>query len=262
MRLANRAALITPFLSLGLTLFTASLPLMAMAVEFKPPQRGIPGRREGGGTRDPIPCTQGTPNRLTALMPQTNLGLTTAAYPRFFWFMPKTRAKLAEFTLVEVDPKLAQAKVTDQKWQEALDAALASTNPVYKTTFSITGTSGIASLALPSNANIPPLTVGKDYYWSVSLICNSGKSTIKVNGWVQRVTPDANLTAQLLKANPSDRVTLYASNGYWFDTIDTLANLRCLYPKEPSLKTGWSQLLQSVKLNAIADQPLMQNCGE
>ncbi|XHX79843.1 MAG: DUF928 domain-containing protein [Stenomitos frigidus ULC029] len=244
MRSVKRSVSIAPWFGLLLGLVFCSLPLVAIAAEFKPPQRGLPGRREGGGTRNPLVCIQGSPSQLIALLPATNLGLTTAAYPRFFWFMPKSKAKLAEFTLFEVD---AQGE----------DRA-----PLYKTTFSIDGTAGVASLSLPSNATLPPLAVGKDYRWSVSLVCSvSDRSRdITVDGWVQRVAIKADLAKQLATAKPSDRVRLYASNGIWFDTVTTLADQRYTNPKDAALTKSWAALLQSVQLQTIADQPLLQQC--
>jgi len=243
MRLTHRTRLFLPWLGLVLGLWIVSLPLVAMAVDFKPPRRGAPGRREGGGTRDPLSCIQGS-GRLTAIMPQTNFGLTTAAYPRFFWFIPKTRAKVAEFKLVTVDEKTAEDTL------------------VYQTTFSITGTTGVASLTLPNNATLPPLAIGKDYRWSVAMVCdlNNRNRDIRVDGWIQRTTVEPVLTTQLTKANEVDRVRLYANNGIWFDTIASLAELRCAHPKDVALTTSWVELMKSVKLGAIAEQPIVQQC--
>lgn len=244
MRLTSRFTPVTPWLGLLLGLFVCSLPLMAMAVEFKPPRRGVPGRREGGGTRDPYACVQGNPARLMAIMPETNLGLTNAAHPRFFWYSPKTRAKFAEFTLTKAN-----------------EATPADKFPVFTTTFSITGTPGVVSLSIPTL--IPPLAVGQDYRWSLALICNpeNRKQDIKVDGWIQRIAPDADLAGKLAKATPGDRPLLYASSGVWFDTLTTLAELRCANPQDAALAGSWAQLMQSVKLGTIADQPLVQQCG-
>jgi len=244
MRSVNRSAITAPWLGVLLGLMVCGLPVVAMAAEFQPPQRGLPGRREGGGTRNPFVCIQGSPSQLIALLPATNLGLTTAAYPRFFWFMPKSKAKLAEFTLFEVDERGEDR------------------TPLYKTTFSIDGTAGVASLSLPSNATLPPLAVGKDYRWSVSLVCSASDRSkdITVDGWVQRVAVKADLAKQLANAKPSDRVRLYASNGIWFDTVTTLADQRCTNPKDAALTKSWAALLQSVQLGTIAEQPLLQQC--
>ncbi len=134
--------------------------------------------------------------------------------------------------------------------------------PIYKTTFNIDGTAGVASLSLPSHATLPPLMVGKDYRWSVGLICSASDRSrdITVEGWVQRVALKADLTKQLATAKPSDRVRLYASNGIWFDTVTTLADQRCINPKDSALTSSWAELLKSVQLGAIAEQPLLQQC--
>lgn len=245
MRSSNRAVAITRSTGLFLGLLVCSLPLVAMAAEFKPPRRGIPGRREGGGTRDASVCVQTKPANLTALMPQTNFGLTTAAYPRFFWYTPQTRAKFAEFRLYESDEN-----------QE--DKSL-----VYTTTFSISGNPGIASLSLPHQATLPPLTTGKDYRWSVAIICNPNdrKRDVMVEGWVQRITPEAALSNKLATANPGDRVNLYATNGIWFDTLATLADQRCTNPDNTALSTSWTTLMKSVKLDKVAGELMVQPCS-
>ncbi|MGI0489613.1 DUF928 domain-containing protein [Pantanalinema rosaneae CENA516] len=240
------AVVLKLWLSACLGLLVAGLPLAATAIEFQPPKRGMPGRREGGGTRDPLACVRGKPGRLMALLPTTNLGLTTADYPRFFWYMPQTRAKLAEFALFEVDENLEDRQ------------------PVYKTTFNISGSpsGGIASLQLSNRTNVPPLKVGKDYRWTVALICDPGNRMrdIAIEGWVQRVAADSKLTRQLTQATVSDRIQLLAQNGLWFDTIAALAAERTAHPTDSALKTSWAELLTSIKLEAIADQPFLPCC--
>ncbi|MBL1173938.1 DUF928 domain-containing protein [Pantanalinema sp. GBBB05] len=232
--------------SIGLGLLIAGLPLAAPAIEFQPPKRGMPGRREGGGTRDPLACVRGKPSRLMALLPTTNLGLTVTDYPRFFWYMPQTKAKLAEFTLFEVDENLEDRQ------------------PVYQTTFNIAGAAsgGIASFQLPTQAKMAGLKVGKDYRWTVSLICDPSNRMrdIEIEGWVQRVAVDPKLTKQLTRATVSDRIQLLANNGLWFDTVTTLAAERTAHPTDPALKTSWTELLQSIQLDAIADQPFIPCC--
>lgn len=244
---AHRSTVVTQlWLSICLGLLIPGLPLVATAIEFQPPKRGMPGRREGGGTRDPLACVRGKPNRLTALLPTTNLGLTVADYPRFFWYMPQTKAKQAEFTLVEVDENLEDRQ------------------PIYKTTFNLPESTpgGIASLQLPRQTHITPLKVGKDYRWTVALICDPSNRMrdVAFEGWVQRVATDPRLTKQLTKATVSDRIQLLAQNGLWFDTLTALASERIAHPADPAFKTSWAELLKSIQLETIADQPLLPCC--
>lgn len=244
MRLANRAAVVMVGLGVSLAGVLAAMPLLAATFQFNAPQRGLPGRREGGGTR-------GDQLQLVALLPRTNLGLTTAAYPRFFWSVPSgIRAKYVEFSLFQGE-------------EQAPNATL-----IYRTTFEIAGTPGIASLTLPETADLPPLEVGKDYQWSVKIAgdlnnLNDPQRNFRVNGWVQRVTPSPQLSEQLSQASLPDRAALYAQNGFWFDTLDVLAKLRCENPNDRAAIDNWTTLLKSepVRLDRLASQPLLQSCA-
>lgn len=214
--------------------------------EFGSPSRGLPGRRTGAGSRSPSagPCLPDPTKNLVALLPDTNLGLTTTAYPRFFWSIPQNNASGVEFSLYAVDA---------QKNNRQL---------LYQTTFSISGESAIASLELPQTANLPPLAANQDYRWTLALVCNPDDRAqdITVEGWVQRNTPSNALNQQLQKAAPRDRPAIYAQNGFWFDTLATLAEQRCLRPQDPTVIKNWEGVLQSVKLGAIAKQPLISTC--
>lgn len=220
-----------------------ALPLATIAIEFKPPRRGIPGRREGAGTRGPV-CVPGS-TKLTVLLPETNIGLTTAEYPQFFWFVPATSAKSMKFVLF---------RGSEQDPAQQL---------IYEKILKTPSQPGVVSLTLPNNTNVLPLIMGQDYYWSVTLLCNADEPSqnVYVDGWVQRVPIDFTLARQIASAQPSDRPALYAQNGFWFDTLSTLATLRCTQPKDPTLAQSWTDLLNSVNLNNIAEQPLQQ-CRE
>jgi hypothetical protein len=72
------------------------------------------------------------------------------------------------------------------------------------------------------------------------------------------VQPTAIVAAQLQTATPRQRVLIYADNGYWYDTLKTLADLRAANPSDLTLVRDWKDLLQSVSLDAIVNQPLIQ----
>lgn len=199
-----------------------------------------PGARIGGGTRGGS-CSQARPNPLTALLPETNLGQTTAAYPKFFWFMPKTTAQFVEFALYEVDKSENRTLI-------------------YRTTLNTTNKSGIISLSVPRHAGIPPLKIGEDYQWFVSIICdvNTRDMDEVVYGWVRRVASPVSIE-HLEQISPYKRALLYMDNGIWFDALMTLAELRSARPQDPVVRATWSKLLSSVNLPNLADQPLIQS---
>lgn len=137
-----------------------------LALRFKDGRgrRPLPGRREPAAGRG---CGASIPNLpLTALSPETNLGFTIAAYPKFFFYIPQMSATGVKFTLLEED-----------------------NNKVYEKTFPISRTSGIFHLRLPDDKSLPPLVLGKNYHWYFQITCPQlGSGDIYVDGWVQRVS--------------------------------------------------------------------------
>ncbi|WP_187329526.1 DUF928 domain-containing protein [Halomicronema hongdechloris] len=210
---------------------------LAWAEPFQPPNRGLPGRREGAATRG---CVLGRPSRLVALLPDTNLGLTTEAYPTFFWYMPRSQARFVEFSLYQANPE-------------------GDRQLIYSSTLSVANEAGIASVSLPQHSGLPALEIGQDYQWSVAIICNPNnrRGDLRVDGWVHRITPEDDLAAALATANRSEQVGLYASHGVWFDAVGTLAELQMADPEDPELQARWQELLESVGLAVIAEQPFL-----
>jgi len=237
--LAQQFLLEVPVRSLR-TQFPASLaPPTLQAQALTPPPRPLPGRREpaaGRGCEFSLPQTP-----LTALIPGTNLGLTLAAYPTFFFYIPQTSAKEVRFVLLDEEKG----------------------NQVYKTTFTPPSTPGIVSLSLPIDKNLPPLEVGKKYRWYFQINCSAQQreqdiGEVYVEGWIQRVEPSSMLTSQLEKASSRGRVDLYRKNHLWYDALTSLAEQRRLNPHNLALVDAWKTLLQSEKLDEIAQEPLIQ----
>jgi hypothetical protein len=67
-------------------------------IQVKVPVKTLPGRRESGSVRRGS-CISGDPALLALLLPPTNLGLTTAAHPQFFWYTPENTAQRTQFSL-------------------------------------------------------------------------------------------------------------------------------------------------------------------
>jgi len=209
------------------------------AVQFVTPSNlGAPGEREAAATRDSCPPHQPKPP-LTALIPATNVGLTTSDRPTFWFYVPypPTLQPPVEFVLYGTD-----------------------NNEIYKTTFRLQNTPGIVSLNLPKT--VPPLESGKRYSWRFSFLCNSAKpdEIRSVKGWVKRDTPNPKLQRQLEAATPHDRIALYAANGFWYDTLSAIAQLIRTYPQDSALSADWASVLQSVGLDEITSAPIVACC--
>lgn len=211
-------------------------PLAAMA-QYIPPDRGLPGRREGGGTRGNCVSSD---RPLIALMPETNFGVTVVDEPTLYWFVPAINAAFAEFVLL------------DDSGNEILTKQL----PVSET-------SGIVGVKLVDEANQAVIEAGQDYHWFFSLVCNplDRSGDIFSEGWLRRMPSDPALTSQLEGAPVGDRPTIYANAGIWHDALDALATLRCGQPNDVGLKARWADLLKSVGLETLSDASIETACN-
>lgn len=201
---------------------------------FQPPDQGVPGRREGGGTRGLV-C----PSAITALIPQSTMGQTISAKPTFFYYLPVALDKTVQFELADERDKT-----------------------IYKKSFRmVTSRAGVVSVSLGSDGNSPALEVGKNYQWYFTIKCNPKNDTaddVLVSGWINR-TAIAPTVKTELDRSPSRRAQLriFAQQGFWYEYLATLAQLRMESPSDASLAIEWSEVLNSVQLDKIAREPLV-----
>ncbi len=216
----------------------AIFPLVALAQQYTPPKRGIPGRREGAGTRSPNGCVF-SKKPLTALSPTDSFSTSTSDTPTLFWYIPQTSAGTGEL------------RITDNSDQD-----------IHSALIRVDGGAGVFSYSLPKSV-ATAMEPGKDYRWQFALICDSDQPAKNpfVEGIVQRVKTSDVLVSALQKAvHARDRASIYASSGIWQDAIATLAQERCTQPNDPALLESWNTLLKSVRLDAFAKEPLNRTC--
>ena len=233
---------LTTGLALALGLAICSEPVITMAQQYNPPRRGTPKRREGAGTRGS--CLTGT-KPVTPLIPIDQFGTTVSSQPTFFWYVP---------------PKSAQA--SDDSAKSAEFSLYDKNNTLIKTwTFALSGYSGIASFTLPDPTL---LQMDQEYTWQFSVICDAEAPSKNpfVEGIVQRVQPSEALNRKLAVATPNDQASLFASSGIWYDSLKTLAGMRCSSPGDIGVTLSWASLLRSVELTDIASESFNQYCAQ
>jgi Domain of Unknown Function (DUF928) len=208
-----------------------------VSVSFPKPASGgsSPQRTSGSGIRDAGgACIARGPGILpmTVLMPLDNVGTTAAANPSLSVYLPRTTAKLAGVVIEDEDFNEVYVKS-----DFAIPAQLAR-EP------------GIVTLNL-EGANLKP---NKTYTWTFTLICNEGDRSQDraIEGLFERKELDTNLKTQLEQASPIEQAKLYAQVGIWNETLTLLAQLRSSNPDE------WTELLESVELEAIASAPFVE----
>ncbi len=222
-----------------LSLNLGSIPGLANTSSDRIPSQGLPGRRLGGGTRGPEVSGYIPQMPLMALVPETNLGVTTAAYPRFLFYLPNAEGiREVEYVLRNEADEL-----------------------VYETMVAVTSSSGIFSIDLASVEGLPPLQLNENYRWYFSIVADDRAQDISVDGWTRRVdlqtwmeeqalTPD--IVDRLEAATPLEKAKiLYKEAHLWHDAALILEELYQANPQDNAIATEWFRLLEAVDLTEL-----------
>ena len=208
-----------------------------VSVAFPPASNiGAPARTTGGGQRSPNCFNRDNPS-LTVLAPTNNVGTTISSNPTLFWYVPTTKAQSAKFVVLDGEE-----------------------NEVYETTLALTGVPGVVKLSLPKTVSLAP---GTTYRWVLMLQCNSDDHSMDpyVEGNLERKELSVVDKAKLDQATqPLQKAEVYAGASIWQETVSILAQLRHDRPSDPKVIAAWKELLKSVNLDAIANEPLVECC--
>ena len=229
-----------PVITLLSCSIVSSLPTVVQAgvgVTFDPPTTNKPVQSSGGASRGDHCAVdaQNTEIPLTPLLPATQQGLTVASHPTFLVYIPPTTAKNAFFALRD------KAEEYD-----------------YQTILPISERSGVISLQLPQSA--PDLEVGKNYQWSLVLMCDEKlrPDSPVAQGYITRIKPEFQLSKKLQAANELESAALYGEAGIWYETVATLAKLKSAQPQDSKVSATWEQFLTSVGLEDVAKAQLVE----
>ena len=226
-------------LPLSLSLFTPSAQAQSRRVRYNPPSNlgtpivSTPGILRSAGCNESVLV----PICLIGLVPDLEVAnapvpLTISERPTIYFLIPKVDGNVS-FTLAEEDLKLENGK------------------RIYKTTFYLTSKAGLIAFKIPDH--VQSLKIGKNYSWEFTRDSTKEDSGfLKVIGSMRRVLPNQNLVTQLKKASlPIDRAALFAQEGIWYETVQTLAEALQANPKKAEIVNEWNELLKSAKLNRV-----------
>jgi Domain of Unknown Function (DUF928) len=207
-----------------------------------PPSRGFPAMREAAISRSTCPNPGA---KLVALAPifiqkdlnngdieeQSVWGQTTMAYPTLWFFVPFTdRSTQLEFVLQNQNNEI-----------------------VYRSSIPTPAKDGIIGMEIPKSQK--PLELNQHYRWTMKTKVSCGGSSPEkkfVDGWIQRVRLPAGID---ISSNPTQ---VFVDRGIWFDAVTSLAQQQLNEPNSAQLKEDWRNLLGSISLEKIAEQPLLQ----
>jgi len=199
-------------------------------VLFKPPpEEKKPDQTRGAGSRNDGQCMNdatltnlanfsSNQTSMIPVVPSSDLGLTLAARPKFWIYLPETSAE-----------------------QVVLSIREEGINHHSQTFVPIQGQSGIMSLQPPADA--PPLEVGKAYQWAVVLVCGGRPSPNDpaIASWVRRVS----LSEPSNQGSALAQAAWYGEQGIWYDALAALAEAKRSQPNHQELTEIWTDFLES-----------------
>ena len=173
-------------------------------------------------------------NPLTAIAPSGTLVTTIADYPALLFYIPETKAKQAEFIIVDSEG-----------------------NFVYNTKLTLPREPGIMRLSLPPETASPLTETGNPYLWELALICDEFDRSADevVGGELKRVAVSSRIESQLQRANSSDRFSLYQQAGLEYDAIAVLDELRRENPQDQKIQSAWEGWLKNSGLADLIEMP-------
>ncbi len=201
-------------------------------VTFNPPAGDQPKTTQAGASRSIGACINQAENSdlpFAPLLPVSNRALTATAYPTVLAYLPPTTAQKLFFS-----------------WRDE------NNKDHYQTILPLNNRGSVISLTLPEDA--PPLEVGKNYQWSLAIMCDGRLQPDSpiIQGQIQRVALESSISDRLKTADPLETAVIYGEAGIWYETVATLAQLKTAEPENQSLAANWSELLNSVGLEKIS----------
>lgn len=240
-------------------------------VDFKPPElpdnQRPDGRSRGGASRNGACLPSAGQSPLTALVPtypktnspetvandeetDVNVGikdvsaesvfsLTTKEHPSFWFYIPYELDKNSPVTFALTDRNQAI---------------------FYQTTFEVSTTEpGIIQIPIPSTQS--SLLVGKQYQWFFLVACNDNTFD-ELQGWISRIDLDRTVRAQMAPLASREQAMMFAEHGIWQDALSVFGKQYQMSPQDTLARQDWLTLLESVGLNDISSEKILDCCRE
>lgn len=183
-----------------------------------------------GKRRTRVAGSRGCGADIVALMPRSNLGVTSLANPTFWFYLPQSDLDLKSLTFkvfgfgkAEAPPTTTSTDLTEQEiWTTQLPPK----------------SQKIATGLLPVPYQGKLLTTGT-YRWEFSYQQVGCSNTQVLSGYVQKENhPNIRAIKQ-----PRDRLQLYAINGIWHELLTELITLRQQQPDNSQVVINFRSLL-------------------
>ena len=183
-------------------------------VEYKPPTRGAPGKRIGGGSR-------GLARALSlAVIAPDHAGLASTTQPDLYWYISRPVESPLEFALYPSDSN---------------DALVEKAIPPVST-------AGIQRIRVADLG--VRLKEGEEYQWVITFASKPGsKAKDAIASGRVKIQP---------APKPLGNYAAAAQAGYWYDAFAALRTEMARHPKDAKLAAAQQSLLKQVGLDEVA----------
>ncbi len=215
---------LTTVVCLGIALGAAPLHAQEGGA-YKPPARGAPASRVGGGSRG----LGGVLPSVRVLAPD-HTGLTTQEQPVLYWFIDRPADTRVEITVIDdksVEPLLERfVEAPREAGVQRLD---------------------LAALGVRLAPNV-------EYRWHVGVVPDPSRRSgdIVASGTIKRVAASAALASRLAQTEDAARYRVYAEEGLWYDALAALSRRIEARPDDGAVRRLRAALLREVGLDDAA----------
>ncbi len=196
---------------------------------YRPPLRGTPGGRVGGGTRGAgdNACS------LCVLAPD-HTGLTIREQPVLYWHLSGQGNPPVELTISE-------------------DNAV---SPLLETAVKAPVVPGVNRVALADYGI--RLAPDATYKWFVSIVADPARRSrdVVAGGMIRRVRPPESLAAGPADQASGAAVARYAEAGLWYDAVQAISDLIDASPGDALLRRQRASLMEQAGLPEVAEYDL------
>jgi hypothetical protein len=197
---------------------------------YKPPLRGAPGGRVGGGTRG----TVGRDLFVLSVLAPDHSALTVSEQPTLYWYISGDTTLPVEFAII--DPN--------------------GTEPLLEKTVPSPVTRGVHRISLADYG--VKLAPNIAYRWSVTVVPDANRRSrdILSSGVVERVATPIELAEKVAKARKEQLPFIYAEAGIWYDALATISALVVAgAPNSAILRQQRAALLAQVGVPEVIEGP-------
>jgi hypothetical protein len=198
----------------------------AVVPVYRPPLRGAPAGRVGGGTRGP-----GREVFVLSVLAPDHAALTTLEQPTLYWFISNPSPHPIEITVVEPDK-------TDALVEQRLDPPIQA---------------GVHRIRLADlGVRLEP---GVSYRWYVTVVPDAKRRSrdILAGGGIELVALTDDVRTRV-GGTPKERLAfVYAEAGIWYDALAEVSELIERTPGDVALRQQRAALLTQVGLPEIGE---------